>query len=133
MFDWHDYLEFAQRLHRDSLRGAELRSAISRSYYAAFNITRDYLEQRCGITIDDKAGSVHRQVWGHCQKAKDRRLNKVFFKGIDLCDRRGKADYRASFNCSADEVSISLGLASKIIEKIEELEESTRSAAPDGG
>ncbi len=81
-FDWLQFLTFAQELPRTSLPStlheAMLRSSISRAYYAAFGLARDYLITQEGravprgtnihwfvTTAFERSSDPSRQVIGH--------------------------------------------------------------------
>ena len=57
-FDWNDYLQFAKFLNGENitqdLNLAKCRTAISRAYYAAHNITKVYLESHCSVDFKSK-------------------------------------------------------------------------------
>lgn len=52
VFNWHDYLRLAEILVRgerpENLAEAIYRTAVSRAYYAAFCLTRNYAEDKLG-------------------------------------------------------------------------------------
>ena len=54
-FDWSEYLNLAKELANQAIapanQEAKLRTAISRSYYAAFINARNYLRDKEGILI----------------------------------------------------------------------------------
>ncbi len=56
-FDWNEYLLLSKYLTGESINGditgAKLRSAVSRTYYSVFNITKSHLFEYC--QIDDNA------------------------------------------------------------------------------
>ena len=57
--NWDRYLLLAEGLAHQGFESAD-RSAVSRAYYAAFNISRRWLE--ANVTPIDNRGA-HRQVW----------------------------------------------------------------------
>lgn len=95
-FDWADFLTLADALVRDpNLPGPEeasLRSAISRAYYAAFHIARNFGRDRREFTPTG-TGRDHWLVMNHFKSSPDRIRRKI---GLDL-DRlygnRTSADY----------------------------------------
>lgn len=103
-FEWADYLALAKTLKTNAkdqnfLREAQLRSAISRAYYSAFNTAKDYLIS-LGIRFNGSA-EVHRDVQNKfenlSQSERDgtKRLNLVEISnalGV-LRSSRNKADY----------------------------------------
>ena len=64
-FDWSEYLNLANELANQATvpanQEAKLRTAISRSYYAAFINARNYLRDKEGILIP-KTGDAHGYV-----------------------------------------------------------------------
>lgn len=58
-YDWTGYLQLADRLasHKHS---ALQRTAVSRAYYATFNLCRDWMEAR-GVAIPNNG--AHRALW----------------------------------------------------------------------
>ena len=64
-FDWSNYLDLARELQRQgaihSSKEAELRSSISRAYYAAFCKARNYLRDRRRLTLSE-GPEVHADV-----------------------------------------------------------------------
>lgn len=103
-FDWVDYLTLAKIPREDannpnSLREARLRSAISRAYYSAFNMAKDYL-----ISLGNRfsgSAEVHREIqniFEHLsenERDDNKRRNLVEISnelGV-LRSSRNKADY----------------------------------------
>ncbi len=64
-FDWSHYLDLAQELSSQaggsSHRDANLRSSISRAYYATYHKARHHLRNKWGILVSEDA-SAHKQV-----------------------------------------------------------------------
>ncbi len=92
-FDWSRYLDLAQELIRQAEHSpyaeADLRSAISRAYYAAFHQARLYLKETLGIAVERDAYS-HAQVRRAFQ---DRRYYKIAANLSRMRVDRNKADY----------------------------------------
>ncbi|MCD6163615.1 MAG: hypothetical protein J7K40_14535 [candidate division Zixibacteria bacterium] len=57
-FNWYDYLLYAKEIAGEEINKdltfAKYRSAISRAYYATYNITRLCLEKHCAIDFGSK-------------------------------------------------------------------------------
>lgn len=103
-FDWTDYLNLAKTLETDAknhnpLGEAQMRSAISRAYYSAFNIAKDYL-----ISIGKRfngGAEVHRDIQiifedlsqQESDKNKKRNLAEISNELGILRSSRNKADY----------------------------------------
>jgi uncharacterized protein (UPF0332 family) len=66
-FGWEDYLTLAKDLSEDENDEAALRSAVSRTYYAVFNIVKDLLDEK-EATISENTDSIHRSVWNACNQ-----------------------------------------------------------------
>lgn len=65
MFNWHDFLTFAKttaatRFQSDKDKETAFRVAISRAYYAALHVTKNYIEERYRTFDEDR--SVHVEV-----------------------------------------------------------------------
>lgn len=99
MFAWHDFLALADDLakvqNNTGYDEAQLRSAVSRAYYAALNITKDHLAKSGNTFTNDS--TTHSQVIGIFVK-KFRETSDGNFKKIerwirDLRDDRNCADY----------------------------------------
>ncbi len=120
-FDWEDYLQLAREL-RDGAQGdalceAKLRSAMSRSYYAAYMIARSYLEAK-GFTISDIRRS-HELVWKEFKR--DRANKQIWDDGTRLKLNRIRADYRPHARCADHDAEKSLLFAEDIIQRIRRL------------
>jgi uncharacterized protein (UPF0332 family) len=95
-FNWADFLTLANALVRSpnspGPEEASLRSAISRAYYAAFRVARNFGRDR-GELIPTETGRDHRLVRDHFKSSPDRIRRKI---GLDLgrlYDNRTSADY----------------------------------------
>lgn len=95
-FDWADFLTFADALVRDPKspgpEEASLRSAISRAYYAAFHVARNFGWDRREFTLTG-TGHDHWLVMNYFRSSPDRTRRKI---GVDLdrlYDNRTSADY----------------------------------------
>ncbi len=64
-FDWLDYLDLASKLRKQAgsskQREADLRSSISRAYYATYHKSRQYVTNRWKISLYGD-GRAHKQV-----------------------------------------------------------------------
>jgi uncharacterized protein (UPF0332 family) len=94
--DWTEFLTLAEALQRTpnspGPREASLRSAISRAYYAAFCVARNFGRDRREFAPTGTAQD-HSLVKDHFRKSSDRTRRKI---GIDLDrlrDYRNAADY----------------------------------------
>jgi hypothetical protein len=62
-FDWHSYLALAKTLATATTDEASLRSAVSRSYYSAFNLAMLRAEANGYGDESDAIGSSHYRLW----------------------------------------------------------------------
>jgi hypothetical protein len=88
-FDWLSYLEVAETLYNEvisisnqvnsaSINEAKIRSCISRSYYSAFCLTRNYLRDFEGYSnLKTLKFSVHDYVIKELQNSKKREFIKL--------------------------------------------------------
>lgn len=95
-FNWADFLTLAEALLRDpnspGPEGASLRSAISRAYYAAFRVARNFGRDR-GEFIPAETGQDHRIVQNHFKSSPERTRKKIGVNLQRLYDYRNNADY----------------------------------------
>ncbi|MBD2441675.1 HEPN domain-containing protein [Dolichospermum sp. FACHB-1091] len=105
-FDWLSYLEVAETLYNEvistsnqansaSINEAKIRSCISRAYYSAFCLTRNYLRDFEGYSnLKTLKFSVHEYVIEELGNSKKRDFNKLG----DILDRlrlsRVEVDYQ---------------------------------------
>ena len=95
-FDWCEYLNLAQELCGQTgvsaIQDAKLRTSVSRAYYCAFCVARNYLRDVKGLPIASDV-TAHQSVANWFKGRQGKRERKV---GHDL-DRlridRNKADY----------------------------------------
>src|SRR5207248_5650471 len=113
-FEWSDYLDLAQELARQgaihSSREAELRSAISRAYYAAFCKSRNHLRDK-EHEILSTGSEAHSQVQDKFVLSKDRRRKQIGENLNRLRTLRNRADYKDQFFKLYETTVVSLGLA----------------------
>lgn len=130
-FNWKGYLELARVLVYEDIpipsQEAKYRSAISRTYYAAFNVARLYIEQSTGTFFQGEA-TVHQQVieWFSAQPDKDKRLCRTIYDDLGRLRRdRNHADYRDGYRGGLGEAEQkaqeSLITAQRIINNISRL------------
>ncbi|WP_297212659.1 HEPN domain-containing protein [Thermodesulfovibrio sp.] len=122
-FNWEEYLSLAIELESQSkdpnqtIKHARLRSSISRAYYSAFCICRNYLKHKEGKKLP-KDQSIHKIVIEDFLNSNDITKREIgdFLK--KLRQQRNKADYDDTFSNPEKTTSYSILLASDIIEKI---------------
>lgn len=133
VFNWREYLELAHKLKtipstcHDEVRW---RSAISRAYYAAFNIASNYaqasLSREWSLAEEEcKEGETHKVVFLTFQKCTNKELKKVGLDLRKLRDLRVSSDYEGEFNPSERDLDKSLIYADDIVQKIDSLNQTT--------
>ncbi len=95
-FDWADFLTLADALVHDpnspGPEEASLRSAISRAYYAAFRVARNFGRDK-GEFTPTQTGQDHWPVMNHFRSSPDRTRRKIGLDLDRLYDNRTSADY----------------------------------------
>jgi uncharacterized protein (UPF0332 family) len=108
-FDWYQYLVLAEYLYdnRDTFpdREACLRAAISKAYYAAFCLARNYARDFVGVAslkenrlVLDESAQDHGSVKKHYIRAPDPKNRQVGNSLDRLRDSRNQADYSDTIN-----------------------------------
>lgn len=111
-FDWLSYLEVAETLYNEvistsnqansaSINEAKIRSCISRAYYSAFCLTRNYLRDFEGYSnLKTLKFSVHEYVIEELRNSKKRDFNNLGIILDRLREYRVEVDYQdmVSFN-----------------------------------
>lgn len=93
-FDWITYLDLAKSLSK-ATDEASLRSAISRSYYSAFNLVTSRAAANGYRPKSDELGGSHELLWALCQRNEDNEsCKRLAILGPRMKNRRVKADYR---------------------------------------
>ncbi len=118
-FDWSQYLNLAYQLfgrrRRPPNREAKLRAAISRAYYAAFILVRNYLLDVAGHLIPPDA-NPHHYVQLQFRLSNDVERQQIANKLYELRRYRNQADYDNQISGSLkDKASRALILADQII------------------
>lgn len=117
-FDWSDYLALARELYRQGMvhssKEAELRSAISRAYYAAFCKARNYLRDNENSSLSE-GPEAHVEVQNKFLQSRDRRRKEIGENLNRLRAFRNRADYRDIFSGLSNTTIASIELADDII------------------
>ncbi|MBV9020753.1 MAG: hypothetical protein JOZ71_08560 [Ktedonobacteraceae bacterium] len=123
-FEWSDYLALARNLYQQGIihssKEAELRSAISRAYYAAFCKARNHLRDKEKIVLSE-GGQVHAEVQNAFLSSSDRRRKEIGQNLNRLRLFRNQADYRDKLSRLDKTTATSLELADDIISEIRKL------------
>ncbi|QFS42769.1 HEPN domain-containing protein [Nostoc sphaeroides] len=117
-FDWSQYLNLAKELTDQPTtpanQEAKLRDAISRSYYAAFILARNYLRDQEGISIP-KISDAHRYVWEQFKLNPHPQRQLIANNLKRLRAYRNQADYVDKFPGLAGATIIALDLSEEVI------------------
>src|SRR5450432_477781 len=116
-FDWRLYLEFAQALASENDEARE-RSAVSRAYYSAFCIARDWLTEHEKKFTMPNPGESHKIVWDTFDNGPEQVKKWIAKEGRKLRNSRNNADYDSEVFGLKEMVQISLKRAEGIVEKI---------------
>lgn len=108
-FNWSQYLTLAKTLSKAVSDEASLRSAVSRSYYAAFKLASERAERNGYREKFDETGGSHQLVWDlYGRNAKSTDCVRLALLGPRMKRRRVKADYRAEYPKLTDEVRFAI-------------------------
>ncbi|HAZ46829.1 MAG TPA: hypothetical protein DDW76_30770 [Cyanobacteria bacterium UBA11369] len=118
-FNWSEYLNLAQELAQQTTDEAKLRSAISRAYYAAFIKSRNFLQEREGLTIPTE--NTHKYVINQFKNSSDPVRIKIGRRLLRLRGFRNQADYDNTFPLLVEKTQESLTLARRIISSLDNL------------
>jgi uncharacterized protein (UPF0332 family) len=121
-FDWSGYLDLAKELNDNSIanREAKQRSAVSRAYYAVFNLAKDYLEQVEGQSIP-RTADAHRYVGDQFRISANPNRKAIARNLVRLRRFRNQADYAAGFPALASTATRSIDTAEEIIKALKSL------------
>ena len=131
-FDWSNYLEVAETLYNEvistsiqvnsaSINEAKIRSCISRAYYSAFCLTRNYLRDFEGYSnLKTLKFSVHNYVIEELGNSKKRDFNKLRIILERLREYRVEVDYQdmVSFNLIS-KAKIAIVDAKKVVQLLQ--------------
>lgn len=123
-FDWKSFLELAKELEKQNDE-SKLRSSISRAYYAAYCISRNYMENSCKRLLPSDEPAHQYVIDYYIGKKGVRttpRRKKIAENLIRMRQKRRMADYdnrpHAIVNLRSDAVLV-IGLSDDIIKSIE--------------
>ncbi len=123
-FDWSQYLNLAKELTGQSTipanQEAKLRDAISRAYYAAFILARNYLRDHEGISIP-KTSDAQRYVWEQFQLNPDPQRQLIANNLKRLRAYRRQADYVDKFPGLSGITLTALTLSEEVISNLNSL------------
>lgn len=123
-FNWKQYYLLAKELGElgpgDSNKEARKRAGISRSYYSAFGVSRNYLIEKERTSIPNNA-EAHRITLETFERSSDRARRKVGEKLRELRGNRNKADYENRFTGLDSAYEYCLKKAKEVLDRIEKL------------
>jgi uncharacterized protein (UPF0332 family) len=110
-FNPRDFLRLARELSQRPSDEASLRSSISRAYYAAFWIARDFIKRKSGIALKrhDKTWETLKKDPSHWTAGEDGRV---------LLRQRQLADYEEHVPDLAWQAEKAIARADKIIKRL---------------
>jgi uncharacterized protein (UPF0332 family) len=114
MFDWTEYQKLADALAQDPAEAA-LRSAISRAYYYAFHVAKDYVEAKFNKRFQKEG--AHTAVWQALAAGPPGQLRlevQAGMKGQRIRVKRNSADYDKGMANPASECTLVLSDAQAI-------------------
>ncbi len=109
MFDGADFRVFAQACANQNAGEPADRTAIGRSYYAAFLVAREYLKIQHAITKSRRG--PHEQIYTHLMGL-DPEIGKEYNR---LRHLRERADYDLYYNQASIDVQDALDMSSRVI------------------
>ncbi len=95
MFDWRGYLTLAEQLSSYGVSEAELRTAISRAYYAAYHRASRYVREYSLVAATERL--THQKAWAAVGANQDPVRIRAGVRGNRLKRRREEADYYDAF------------------------------------
>jgi hypothetical protein len=122
-FDWHSYLALAKTLAAATTDEASLRSAVSRSYYSAFNLARLRAEANGYRNKFDATGSSHDLLWELYSRNTHAGCVRLSVLGPRMKRRRVKADYRPYFHKLPEELKDAIEDADECVALLSSLPE----------
>jgi uncharacterized protein (UPF0332 family) len=117
IFDWSQFITLAKELFQcatDSTQEPELRSAVSRAYFGAFCLTRNFLRDKEGDRFSGKAED-HQKVYNILVSSNDSRRRQIAENLHRLRIDRNKADYDDSIPGLYQKASTALTWANRVI------------------
>ena len=122
IFNWKDFLVIADNYSQDDLGEAYNRTGISRAYYAAYNIAKDYAEKEHLLKEEDVSGKrlrSHEKVWRGLKSSQNQKIRLAGMFGDSLRATRVDADYNNGAAVSCFRLKDACSQARKIIESLE--------------
>ncbi len=117
MLDWRLWLDLAEVLVADESDEAHVRCAVSRAYYAVFNLARERL--LAAGRIGGERESPHFVVWNSLSRSGDRREQDLARGAKHLHEFRLAADYDADVTWHQDDGRTLVDLARRLVCEID--------------
>lgn len=119
-FNWEKFIDLADMLVENKNEESS-RSAISRAYYAAFNMSEAFAKTFFNKSlIEQEEGSIHDKVIKTLGSTESSSVKKASRKLRRLWGNRINSDYRVDATIDEDIVGISIITAREIIETIKD-------------
>lgn len=109
-FDWNEYISLAEQLNAGKPSVAQMRSAISRAYYGAFNQCKTHLPHS-----SKKGGDIHFLVINHFKNAGSSEEYSIGNNLDVLRGKRNEADYDGFYSPTWQETNRHIQNARSII------------------
>ena len=111
-FDWREFHNLAINLSKNSDE-ASLRSSVSRAYYAAFHLARDFAKNCLSFQPTYK-GPDHDGVVNHMKNHNDKAVRAIGINLDRLKDNRRIADYVSNTRVKPNLVALSIGFGDNV-------------------
>ena len=122
VFNWKDFLDIADSFSQNNLGEAYNRTGISRAYYAAYNIAKNYATKEHLLKKQDVSGKPlksHEGVWMGLKSSQNTQIRLAGISGASLKATRVDADYNSEAFVSSSRLEDACSQAKTIIELIE--------------
>ena len=120
--DPKDFLELADELAHQQAREVDLRSAVSRAYYGAFNYLRSALAAQ-GVRFEGSTGD-HQKLSYYFFNCGDNDLSMLGSSLNNLRTARNQADYDLDSSFDRSFCDINLGMARRAVKRFDETDDS---------
>lgn len=119
-FDWLKFFELASVL---AARGDEAsqRSAVSRAYYAVFNVARMVLDRYDPEYNSMRSRDSHQQVWARIGALDKRQAKNAVRSGRGLLSKRKGADYELAASDWPRQTELALAEAKRALTSLSDL------------
>jgi len=105
------FLVLAQQLSRNATCEASLRTCVSRSYYALFNLMAQFIEEH--VESLSHAAGDHEKVYHYLYNCGIAEVETIASDLNDLRDERNDSDYKLHLNKFSDNYTVTMWLKAK--------------------